>query len=182
VQRWYDASPLGGWPRVSVRVRSDDGGFVHDRRRNSATERVKRPSAADAARRQPLLAHEPEGEPTVSDGSRRRAGGAVSSSGSGLAPSARNRLVLREVNDRIAELAGGWNETGVGLFVCECSDQGCAEALEITAPQYERIRADESHFVVFPGHEQSESEGVVERSGRFVVVANPGLDGAPEAR
>jgi hypothetical protein len=155
---------------------------VHGRQRNSATKRVNRPGADDAARGQPLSPREPDGETAVSDGSRRRAGRAVSSRGTGLAASARNRLVLREVNDRIAELAGGWNETGVGLFVCECSDQGCAEALEITAPEYERIRADESHFVVFPGHEQPESEGVVKRSGRFVVVANPELDGAREAR
>jgi hypothetical protein len=89
--------------------------------------------------------------------------------------------VLRAVNDRIAELAGGWTETGVGLFVCECSDQDCAEALEISAPEYERIRADESHFVVVPGHEQPESERVVERSGRFVVVANAEPDGARAA-
>jgi hypothetical protein len=155
---------------------------VHGRQRNSTTERVERPGADNAARRRPLVPREPEGEPGVLDGSRRRAGGAVSSRGSGLAASARNRLVLREVNDRIAELAGAWNETGVGLFVCECSDQGCAEAVEITAPEYERIRAAESHFVVFPGHEQPESEGAVERSDRFVVVANPELDGAREAR
>jgi hypothetical protein len=90
----------------------------------------------------------------------------------------RDRRVLREVNDRIAELAGGWNETGVSLFVCECSDLGCAEALEITAAEYERIRADESCFVVSPGHEQPESERVVERSGRFLLVANAEPDSA----
>jgi hypothetical protein len=153
---------------------------VHGRQRNSATKRAERPGADVAACRQPILLRAPEAETAVSDGSRRRA--AVSSWGNGLAASARDRLVLREVNDRIAELTGGWNETGVGLFVCECSDQACAEAVEITAPEYERIRADESHFVVFPGHEQPESEGVVERRGRFVVVANRELDGAREAR
>jgi hypothetical protein len=85
------------------------------------------------------------------------------------------------VNDRIAELVGDWNETGVSLFVCECSDRGCAEALEIATAEYERIRADGSRFVVFPGHEQPQSERVVERSGRFVVVANP-LPGGAQAR
>jgi hypothetical protein len=149
---------------------------VQDRRRNSARERLERPGRDDAGRRQPLLPGEPECEAAVSDGSR-RASGAALSKGSGLA-GARNGLVLREVNDRIAELAGGWNETGVSLFVCECSDQGCAEALEIGAAEYERIRADESHFVVFPGHEQPESNRVVERSSRFVVVANAEQDGA----
>jgi hypothetical protein len=81
------------------------------------------------------------------------------------------------VNDRIAKLVDEWNETGVSLFICECSDRSCAEALEITAAEYERIRADESHFVVFPGHEQPESQRVVERCGRFVVIANAEPDG-----
>jgi hypothetical protein len=155
---------------------------VHDRQRNSATKRVESSGADDAGRRQPLLPRAPERGTAISDGSRGRAGGAVSSRGSGLAASARNRLVLPELNDRIAELVGEWNQTGVCLFICECSDQGCSEALEITAAEYERIRAGESHFVVFPGHEQPELERVVERSGRFVVVADPVPDGAEAAR
>jgi hypothetical protein len=100
-----------------------------------------------------------------------------SASGVVLPASARSRLVLREVNDRIVELAVKWNETGVRLFVCECSGQGCVEALEITEAEYERIRADESHFVVSPGHEQPKSERVVERNGRFVIVADAEPDG-----
>ena len=150
---------------------------MHDRQHNSATKRLERLGADDAGRRQPLSPREPERGTAASDGSRRRAGGAESSNGSALAAIARDRFLVREVNDRIAELAE-WYETGVSLFVCECSDQGCAEHVEITAAEYERIRADESQLVVFPGHEQPESERVVERSGRFVVVANPEPDGA----
>jgi len=87
---------------------------------------------------------------------------------------ARNQRLLREVNDRIAELAE-WNEAGVSLFVCECSDLGCADAaLEIDAAEYARIRADESHFVVLPGHERP-AQRVVERNDRFVVVTNQEL-------
>jgi hypothetical protein len=88
---------------------------------------------------------------------------------------ARNQRLLREVNDRIAELAK-WNETGVSLFVCECSDLSCADALEISAAEYPRIRADDSHFVVCPGHERP-SERVIHRNGRYVVVANRELEG-----
>ena len=150
---------------------------MHDRQRNSAIERVESPGADDVVRRQPLVPRAPEREPAASDGSRRGAGGAVSSRGSGFAATARNRLVLREVNDRIAKLVGDWNETGVSLFICECSDHSCAEALEITAAEYERIRADEANFVVFPSHEQAESERVVERRRRFLVVANAEPDG-----
>jgi hypothetical protein len=60
-------------------------------------------------------------------------------------------------------------------LVCECSDLACADALEISAAEYGRIRADGSRFVVFPGHERP-SERVVERNGRFVVVASRELE------
>jgi hypothetical protein len=98
-------------------------------------------------------------------------GGGRSDGSRGLAARARNQCLLREVNDRIAELAER-NETGVSLLVCECSDLSCADALEISAAEYARIRTDESYFVVLPGHEQPESDRVVDRNGRFVVVAN----------
>jgi hypothetical protein len=110
----------------------------------STTDRVGRVDADGAGR---------------SDGTRR------------LVPRARHQPLLREVNDRIAELAE-WNEAGVSLFVCECSDLGCADAaLEISAAEYARIRADESHFLVLPGHERP-GQRVVERTDRFVVVAD----------
>jgi hypothetical protein len=127
---------------------------MHDQQRNYVTtDRVGRPDADGAAR---------------SNGSR------------GLAPGARRQFVLREVNERIRELAGAWNETGVSLFVCECSDLSCADALEISPGEYARVRAEESHFLVFPGHERPESQRVVERTDRFVIVANRELeDGKP---
>ena len=152
---------------------------MHGRQRNSATGGVESLGAGadDADGRQPLVPRTPDREPAASDGSGRRTGEAAFLQGSGLAASARDRLVLREVNDQIAKLVGAGNETGVSLFVCECRDRSCAEALEITAAEYERIRADEANFVVFPGHEQAESERVVERLSRFVIVANTEPDG-----
>lgn len=92
-------------------------------------------------------------------------------SGRRLAARGRNQLVLRQVNEQIADLTES-NETGVSLFICECIDQECAEALELSATEYERIRSEEANFVVFPGHEQPALERVVERHGRFVVVAS----------
>jgi hypothetical protein len=80
------------------------------------------------------------------------------------------------VNERIFELSEEGNEVGVSLLVCECSDLACADALEISAAEYGRIRADGSRFVVFPGHERPASERVVERNGRFVVVASRELE------
>ena len=93
-----------------------------------------------------------------------------------LQKSARNQVVFREVNERIAELTGDGNETGVSLFICECSDGACAESLEITPAEYEQVRGHGARFIVLPGHEQPEVEHVVDRSARFVVVEMDGAD------
>jgi hypothetical protein len=77
---------------------------------------------------------------------------------------------LREVNHRIHELAADWNQTGVSVFLCECSDPACADAVEISSADYARISGEKSHFLVFPGHERPEGERVVQRTSRFVVV------------
>jgi len=90
--------------------------------------------------------------------------------------SARNQLVFREVNERIAELNGGWQDKAVSLFVCECSDQACAESLEVTLAEYEHVRADAARFIVLPGHEQPGVEHVVQGCARFVVVEKDGAD------
>jgi hypothetical protein len=83
---------------------------------------------------------------------------------------ARNRLVFREVNERIAELTGLLNETGVNLFICECSDRACAESLEVTREEYGAVRADRARFIVLRGHELAEVERVVDGNGRYLVV------------
>jgi hypothetical protein len=86
----------------------------------------------------------------------------------------RYQVAFREVNERIAQLSGEWNVTGVGLFICECSDLECAEALEITPAEYERVRADGARFVVRAGHQLPELEPVVEGNSRFLVVEKIG--------
>lgn len=83
---------------------------------------------------------------------------------------ARTQLAFREVNERIAELSGNGNETGVNLFICECGRVECAEALELTRAEYEAVRADDALFVVSPGHQQAGMERVIEANRRFLVV------------
>jgi hypothetical protein len=87
---------------------------------------------------------------------------------------ARNQAVFREVNERIAELTRLLNDTGFSLFICECSDPACAEALEMTADEYHAVRSDPCRFVVRNGHQISELERVVDGNGRFVIVEKYG--------
>ena len=87
---------------------------------------------------------------------------------------ARSQALCREVNEHIVELAEGWSEMGVRLFVCECSDPRCAESLELTPAEYERVRADGARFIVLSGHDLPELERVTERNDRFLVVEKLG--------
>jgi hypothetical protein len=114
-------------------------------------------------------------EPVGGDGAER----AGRSNGSRrLAAWGRHHRLMREVNERIRELAER-NGARVRLL-CECGDLSCAEALEISAAEYARIRTDGSRFLVFPGHERPKSERIVVRTGGYVVVADRGLeDGQP---
>ena len=58
----------------------------------------------------------------------------------------------------------------------------------MTVSEYEHLRSDNDRFAVFPGHETTEIEAVVERGEHYVVVdklpeAEPlvGADGAPRS-
>jgi hypothetical protein len=107
---------------------------------------------------------------------------------------ARNESLFREVNDRIEELSADVEKQGIapegGLveFHCECGREGCAERVRMTVSEYEHVRAENDRFVLFPGHETTAMEAVVERSDRYVVVdklpeAEPlvGADGVPQS-
>jgi hypothetical protein len=89
------------------------------------------------------------------------------------AKAARNQLVFREVNERIAELnieLAAREQDRLGLFICECSDTGCAEGLEMTVEEYEAVRANGARFVVLSGHQLPELERIVDGNERFLVV------------
>ena len=81
----------------------------------------------------------------------------------------RTRVLLREVNERIAEIASSWaGETPE--FVCECSGHDCGETLMLTLPEYERLCSSPNLFVIVPGHECPEVDRVVEaRHGSHLV-------------
>jgi hypothetical protein len=87
---------------------------------------------------------------------------------------ARNEALFREVNERVASLAGaGGSEIG---FVCECSDDACVERLHLRREEYDAVRANPRRFIVVPGHESS-FERVVERHQVYLVVEKLGEAG-----
>jgi hypothetical protein len=78
------------------------------------------------------------------------------------------------VNERIEELSrrGGIDEEDTHLpgFVCECSNDGCTELLEVSYNRYEAVRANPRRFLVLAGHEDLDAERVVDRRDHILVV------------
>ncbi|MGZ4354270.1 MAG: hypothetical protein ACXVZ4_12045 [Gaiellaceae bacterium] len=82
---------------------------------------------------------------------------------------AETEALFREVNEGIAAAAERF-DADEAEFVCECSDASCADRLEVPLDEYERVRAEPTHFLLVPGHEAVHVERVVRRRCGYHVV------------
>jgi hypothetical protein len=84
---------------------------------------------------------------------------------------AENEARFREINDRLEadlrSLAPDGETTG---FVCECGKAACTNSVELTLDEYRHVRDDAMLFAVLPGHEIEDTEDVLTRTERYVVV------------
>ena len=86
-----------------------------------------------------------------------------------------NEAFFREVNEQIwktdASFAAPGEESGRYLeFLCECDKSDCIERIELTAPEYESVRAEPDQFALAPGHKDGTVESVILETERFVIV------------
>jgi hypothetical protein len=97
---------------------------------------------------------------------------------------ARTRALFREVNERIHELAAVWRSGADEKrpFVCECGNPECVQEIVLTGVEYEQIRARGNRFAIAVGHENPETETVVEEDERFAVVESYAVGGSRIAR
>ena len=82
---------------------------------------------------------------------------------------AANESVFREINEGIER--GQWpgEEDRPASFRCECARLGCAELVELSVREYERVRSNPRRFIVLPGHERLDAETVVERRPGYLI-------------
>jgi hypothetical protein len=94
-----------------------------------------------------------------------------------------NEAVFREVNERIGSLANlfKWGAPAPLDLVCECRSATCVKRIEMTRAEYEALRAEETHFALYPGHADPEIEQVISSHKGYEVVAKQG-DAAEVAR
>jgi hypothetical protein len=45
-------------------------------------------------------------------------------------------------------------------FICECADTTCTRILRVRRDEYDAVRSDPTHFLVVPGHEVCNVDGV----------------------
>lgn len=82
---------------------------------------------------------------------------------------ARTESLFRDVNERIAQAAERF-DADEAEFVCECADGECTDRVPAPLDDYEQTRADGTHFLLVPGHEDTRVERVVRKRRQFAIV------------
>lgn len=87
-----------------------------------------------------------------------------------------NEAIFREVNERLLGLAKHfrWGQTEPLDLVCECRKATCVQRIEMSQGEYEALRAEDTHFAVYPGHADSDIERVISSQKGYEVVAKEG--------
>jgi hypothetical protein len=85
----------------------------------------------------------------------------------------KNEALFREVNERIERVTAS---------LCECGDDSCTERIEVSLPEYDRVRQDSTLFFVCSGHEEPDVEIVVELNEGYDVVRKKAGPAAELAR
>lgn len=83
---------------------------------------------------------------------------------------ARNEVLFRQVNERVADVNRELSDGDTVDFICECANPDCVEMIALTLAEYESVRSDPRHFALRPGHERQGIESVIARNDRFVIV------------
>jgi hypothetical protein len=89
---------------------------------------------------------------------------------------AENEVVLREVNERIAEktldlaVRGFAGEDETSEYLCACGRPDCDASLKLTLAQVDAAHALADQFIVASGHDQPEIEDVVASYDGYAVV------------
>ena len=87
-----------------------------------------------------------------------------------------NEKLFRRANERLRERAEAIVEPAQPVpFLCECIDEKCMDRIDLTLEVYDRVRSDDEHFVIVPGHPRLDGEKIVAEEQRFLIVSKKDL-------
>jgi hypothetical protein len=96
---------------------------------------------------------------------------------------AENEDLFRQVNERVKDLNRAFSVVlERGDYLCECGNEACVDRVSLTPEEYERVRAEATHFVVAPGHVVRDVESVVYIGEGYEVVRKDEGEAAEIAR
>jgi hypothetical protein len=94
----------------------------------------------------------------------------------------KNEASHRELNEQIQQSYESRPEDAYMDVVCECGLRECDVFLKVTKAEYEGIRANNGHFIIFRDHMVPDVEDIVFQTDRFTVVAKSEGEPAEIAR
>jgi hypothetical protein len=88
---------------------------------------------------------------------------------------AKNEELFRKVNERIELVSHAVAQDDALMeYLCECDRPDCYNRVHATRSEYEAVRAESTHFIVLPGHEDPRVERVALSNERFLIVEKQG--------
>ena len=86
----------------------------------------------------------------------------------------RNSLLIREVNERIAELSESWLDGEPRELLCECGDESCIQVILVTRADYEVARNHSGRYLLTSDHGEDAGTKVrTTRDGYSIVECAP---------
>ena len=81
------------------------------------------------------------------------------------------QAVARDANETVEDLAVAWDPPADPMDIrCECSHPNCREILRVSVTEYEAVRDDPRHFLVFPAHIDERIDRVVGSVRSYALV------------
>jgi hypothetical protein len=88
---------------------------------------------------------------------------------------AKNEELFRKVNERIETVSHAVaHDDELMEYLCECDRSDCYDRVKATREEYESVRAESTHFIVLPGHQDPKVERVALSNERFLIVVKQG--------
>jgi hypothetical protein len=88
---------------------------------------------------------------------------------------AKNEELFRKVNERIETISQAVADDDAMMeYLCECDRQECYGRVRATRAEYESVRAESTHFIVLPDHDDPRVERVTLSNERFLIVEKQG--------
>ena len=96
---------------------------------------------------------------------------------------AHNESIFRDANEKLRQVFEREHADEPRLpFLCECANTRCTEVAMLSFEEYAEVREHPARFLTLHGHEEPDTETVVDEEGRYQIVQKRGRSAEVAAR